>query len=355
MKTLDRYIVRIVVGSFLLALAALLAIFSVVNLMQELEDAGTGSYQVRDAVWFVLLTLPTEAYELFPAAALLGGVNALGMLAVHNELIAMWASGLSRARLVGAVMQAALLLVLVAAGVGEWVAAPLAQQATTRRSVALSEGAVLSSENGFWLRDGARYVNVRTVLRENELRDVYVYDFADGQGMSSVTHADAAVFEGKRWKLHDLVEGRFTPQGVMTERAAVQTWERFVEPAQLRLLFFPPEYLSVQELMRSMASLRQRGENPHRYQLAFWKRVTMPAVTAVMMFLSLPFVLVLGPSMRVGKRIAAGALAGIGFQMVNQTFGQFGLVYGLGPLVSSLLPATVALVVGVWLMYGREA
>ena len=162
MNILDRYIGTAVVTNFLLALAGLLAVFSVINLSQELKDVGSGQYHVGQALWFVALTLPTEAYKLFPAAALLGTVNGLGTLASRNEIVAMSAAGLSRARLTWSVMQAAALLMVTAGVLGDFAAAPLAHRARTARSIAISGGSLLSTSNGLWAREGSRFVNIRT-------------------------------------------------------------------------------------------------------------------------------------------------------------------------------------------------
>jgi lipopolysaccharide export system permease protein len=116
------------------------------------------------------------------------------------------------------------------------------------------------------------------------------------------------------------------------------------------MLFLAPEELSIADLYRSIRSLSARGESPRRHQLAFWRRVLMPAVTGIMVFLAIPFVLTTLRGVTLGQRIVAGALLGIGFQMFNETFGQMGLVYGLDPIGSASLPALAALAFGVWQM-----
>lgn len=355
MKTLDRYIARVLVASFVFALAALLSIFSVINLMQELEEAGSGGYRIGDAIWYVVMTLPAEAYELFPAAALLGGVIGLGGLAARNELTAVWACGISQLRLTRSVLQVGALLMLLGVGLGELVAAPLAQLAAVQRSVSLSGGAALSSGHGFWLRDGLRYINVRAPLRQDELRDLYVYDVDERHRLRQFSHARSASYAEGQWTAFEVVENTIGESGVQSDRHPVQRWGGFITARQLGLLSFPAEFLSVPELRRSIQSLRARGENAHRYELTLWRRVMMPITTAIMIFLALPFILIAGPTARVGSQIAVAALIGIGFQMVNQTFGQFGLVFGLPPLPSAVLPSAVALVVGIWVARGRES
>ncbi len=354
MKILDRYVAAVVGGHFLLALAALLAVFSVINLTEELKDVGTGQYVVRQALWFVLMTLPNEAYQLFPAAALIGTVNGLGMLATHNELVALGAAGLSRERVTGSVLQAGACLMLAAALLGELVAAPASQRARAERSVAISGGLLLSTPQGVWARDGSQFVNVRTPLADGQLRDVYFYDFDESHRLRRFGYARTATHDGEGWQLGEIVESRIAADGITTERAPTRGWTTRLDPSRLRLLLFPPEALSLGDLRRSIVSLRERGEDPRPHELAFWRRVAMPLVTGVMVLLAIPFVVTALRGVALGRRIVAGALVGIGFQMFAHTFGRFGLVYGLDPIVSAMFPGALALALAV-LWFTRAA
>jgi lipopolysaccharide export system permease protein len=353
-KTLDRYVGGTVALNFLAALAALLAIFSVVNLSRELDDVGMGDYGVRQALWVVLMNLPMEAYRLVPAAALLGGVNALGGMAGRNEIVAMMAGGVSRGRLVRSVMQVAALLVLLLVFFGELAAAPLAQRAETVRSIALSSRKAMATSHGFWARTGAAFVNVREPLLEHRLGELYIYGFDDHHRMRTFTYAKSASAANRQWTLHDVVESRIGDDGVNTVREDSRPADLLQGIGRIQLLLFSPDRLSIGELWHSIVSLRERGENPKRYELVFWDRITMPLVTAIMMFLSVPLVLRTGPSVKIGQRIVLAALLGVGFQMFDETFGQLGLLYGLGPVLSCLLPPAAALGAGLWMMSGLE-
>lgn len=342
MRTLDRYIGTTVVIHFAFALVALLAVFSMINAMQELREVGVGDYGAAQALWFTLVTAPNEAYQLFPAAALVGGVSALGALAGNNEIVAMWAAGIPKGRLIRAVLQAAALLVLVAVVIGELVAAPLAQRASRERSVALSAGKAMGSAKGLWVRDGDRFVNIRDPSEGNTARDIYVYEFGAQQTLERFWYASDAAYDRKRWAATGVVENRITEAGVVTERHDSQEWQVSLTPKQIRRVSLLPEYLSLADLWRSSAELTGRRENPHRYQLAFWNRATIPFVTLMMITLAVPLVLTALRGARLGQRIVLGALLGVGFQMFTETFATFGLAYGVPPLMSAIAPLSIA-------------
>lgn len=351
MNTLARYVARTLAANVFLALIALVVVFSVINLAQELENVGVGRYGVGDALGFVLMTTPAEAFELFPAAALLGAVLALGGMASRNELVVLAAAGITRGRLFRLVLQATLLLVGAAMLLGELIAAPLARHAHIRRSVSLSAGTALTTAHGFWARDGSRFVNVRTAQADGSLHDVYIYDF-DGQGsMRRFTYARRASYEGQRWTMQDLVESTIDDEGVRAERRAGKEWRGFLTPKHMRVLSLRPEDISLADLRTAIVSLRGRGESTARHELAFWRRATMPVVAVAMVFLG--FSLILGVRRRManlGQRVVTGALLGISLQMLTQTLGQFFLTYQLNPLLGAFLVPAFGIGIGLWVL-----
>ncbi len=348
MRTLDWYLAITVAQSSLLALALLLAVFFVINATEELQRVGTGQYGVGEALAFVILTLPNEAYELFPAAALLGCVIGLGALAHRNELVAIAAAGVSRARVVWSVLRVAALFTVAGVVLSELVAAPLAYRARTERSVALSSGLTLTMGGGVWTRAGSSFVNMRTLLPDGAARDIYVYDFDAQRRMRRFTHAQAATYANRQWTLEGLVDRVIADNGVTTEQVAARAVAIEMNPRQLGLMRIPPEELSLSDLYRGLGAARRQGETAEHLELAWWQRATMPIVTVVMVFLAVALVLSSERSVTPGQRIIVGALLGIGFQLFNQTFASFGLVYGLAPWLSAMLPTSLALGFGAW-------
>jgi len=341
LRTLDRYIAITVAMHFAFALAALVAIFSMINLMQELREAGVGDYVALRATWFTVLTTPAEAYSLFPPAALIGSVSALGTLAGTNELVAIWAAGVSKLRTIRSVVQTAAVLTLLAVAFGELIATPLAQRASRERSVALSAGKAMSSAYGLWARDGNRFINARHPSPGGALQDIYVYEFDSNHVLQRFSYAHDAAYDRKQWRLEGITDNRITDDGVVSERADQRDWTVSLTPKQIRLLSLPPEYLSVAELLRSSRDLVGRGENPHHLQLAFWNRVAFPFVTLVMVLLSIPLVLTGLRTARLGQRIVIGALIGVGFQMFTETFGAFAMAYGVPPVLGAFAPVAI--------------
>ena len=93
MKILDRYIGWTILTATFTVLAVLVAIFTFFAFIDQLEDVGRGSYTLWKAGAFVVLSVPTLTYQLFPMAALIGGLIGFGTLMRNGEISVVRAAG----------------------------------------------------------------------------------------------------------------------------------------------------------------------------------------------------------------------------------------------------------------------
>jgi lipopolysaccharide export system permease protein len=352
-RLVDRHVALAIVRQFGSALAGLLAVFAVINLTEELRSAGSPGWGVGRAVWFVVQTLPSEAYTLFPAAALLGAVLGLGRLASDQELVALQAAGLSPVRVAAAALAAAATLAVAGLVLGELVAAPLSQRAHAHRALALSGGRALTTASGLWLRDGTRFVNVGALRPDGGLDSIYEFDFDDARRLVHFAHATSAEQVGGEWQLRDVRESRLHDDVSTNRVVATVPWRTSLDPRRIATLWLEPRDLSIVELWGTIRSLRAQGQNPLGHEVAFWRRASAPVYMGVMVLLAVPMVMVSGRTIRLGERAIVAALVGLGFQMAQEMFTNFGLVAGLPPLLIAFGPALVALVV-VAALFRRE-
>jgi lipopolysaccharide export system permease protein len=266
----------------------------------------------------------------------------LGQLMRRHELIALQAAGVSRARLATTVFVLAVLIAIAGVALGEVIAAPLSQRAHSRRALAESGGRTLSTTAGLWVRDGSRFVNIGELRADGSLGNVSVFDFDDVYTLHRFIRAGTATQEGERWILADVQESILRDDGATTRRVATQEWDAPIDTGRLKAIWLQPEDVSAAELHRAIGWLRRHQQNPLRYELAFWRRITAPLYTVIMVMLAVPIVLMSGPRARIGEYIVRGAVIGIGFQMLQQTFTSLGLVAGLPALLTALAPAGVA-------------
>lgn len=341
---LDRYLARQVIGASLLVALLLVALSAFLQLLAQL-DALTGDYGIAEAFQFVMLSMPQQLYEMLPMAVLLGALIGLGQLASANELMVMRAAGISVLRLARGALLGGVIIAVAAFLIGEFVAPPAEQYARSMKNIARMQRVSWLGASGVWARDGNRFVNVRQMLREDELRDVFVYRLDDDGGLQSMLTAEEAHVGADGWELGDISITEFTPRGTETRYLDEASWETLLSPSLLRLFVVDPDTLSMQGLARYIGYLERNGLDARRFEQAFWIKLVAPVSVLVMVLLAVPFVF--GPMRSVGQgqRVIFGVLIGVGFYVFNLTLAQSGLVFGLHPFVSAWLP-TVLFAVG---------
>ncbi|HEY5701000.1 MAG TPA: LptF/LptG family permease, partial [Gammaproteobacteria bacterium] len=198
--------------------------------------------------------------------------------------------------------------------------------------------------------DGRSFINIRKVLPENNMGDVYIYEFDAENRLRVATSAENAVFSSGEWFLHGIRQSELFEDRVVRRSVNKAVWKSLFQPDLVNVVAVKPESLSAFGLARYLTYLRENELSTARYELAFWNKVAYPMATLVMIFLALPLVLGRLRSVGVGQRIVVGALVGIAFHVINQVSGDLGLVYGLSPLASAFLPTVVFLGIGVLMM-----
>lgn len=343
MSRMLRYLIAAVIGGALGALLVLLSLDLVFVFIDESDDIGDGSYGLGKALAYILLSAPYRAYQMLPMATLIGSLMTLGGLAARNELIAMRAAGFSSLAMVRAVAVGGLILALTAAAAGEWLVPPAESLAHELRNTALNKP--VRSGTGFWLRDGDRFVRVARAISDQRLEGVQIFQLGESQRLGGVTAAAAANYAGDAWMLEGVTDTRFTEQGVQVERLESLVWELELEPRVLDAVVVDPQTLPLRELYHYVDFLDRSGLESESYALAFWVKLATPLATIAMLLLTVPLVFGQVRSASVGERIFVGVLIGLVFFLGNRLLNHAGLIYGLPPAVSALLPTAVVFAV----------
>lgn len=339
MRLLDRYLGGAVVSGSFIVLLALTALGAFFNLIGEADAIGQGEYGLLDALLYVVLSMPRQAYEMFPVAVLLGAMLGLGNLAAGNELMVMRASGIPVTRLGGSVLSGALMLAVLCVLVGEVLAPPADRYAQHLRARELHQRIGVGSAQGIWVREDDSFVNIRQMSEDGGLRQVYTYRFADGPRLLQARQARRATHEpATGWVLHEVRTSVFEAGQVSTRVRSRSEWQTGLARDLLELFVVDSDTFSTASLWRYIRYLAGNGLDTASYEMAFWTRIVMPFSVLVMAALALPFVF--GPmrAAGVGQRMIFGLLLGIGFYVLNQTLANSGRVFGLPPALTVWTP-----------------
>lgn len=347
MKIIDRYIALVVTTGTLTALLVVVGLNVFFSLIGQIDAVGEGSYTLLKMLLTVALTIPHSMYELFPVAALLGSLTGMGMLASNSELIAMRASGLSIWRIVFSVMQGGVVMLVVVVLMGEFVAPVAEQYAQQIRATATDARVTFMGNNGLWVRDDNLYINASKVISANTLADITVYEFDDDARLKVATSAVSARYRKGQWVLHNVKQSEFGTDSVEISHVKKLARESLLTPELLGIVVLEPEDMSARDISQFMNYLEENGLDDQQYRYALLSRFITPLSALVMLFVSVPFVFGGLRSAAAGQRIFIGILVGFGFYIVSQIAGQMGRVYDLNPLLATLTPSVIFLLIGV--------
>ncbi len=339
MKRLDRYIARSLLSATMLAWLVVVALEGVFVFLGEIGDIGRGHYAWQDAALFVLLSLPARAWQSFPMAVLIGTLLGLGNLAARGELNAFRLAGCSQVRLGISVLIAGIFMLLLAWPLGEMVAPPASQAATSLRTQAIFDDVGIQGSSGFWVRKGRQMIRVGRAETDGSLSDIHIYSLDVQPRLLAASVIERAVYDAQGWNLEKIRRSRFDNEDVSVESRESVTGVGLVDPQLAYLLAHRADTFSLPELRRYIEGLEQGGMQTDRYRLAFWQRLSAPLAVLAMLMLSMG--MVLGPLglQGVGLRVLAGVLVGLLFKLVSDTAAHAGLVYGGPAWIAALLPS----------------
>ena len=231
---------KLIYGETLASIAAVtlgfLALFLFFDLVDELQSLGRGNpleggvYQLRHALLFVTLLLPSRLYELLPISVLIGTIIVMARLAQSSEYTILRTSGLGPWRALRILLTLGSFFVLFSFLVGDYVA-PAADRASQLLK-ARYQSRVMVGQTGAWLREktdvSSFVVNVKSLSPENAMLSVQIYEFNGRNQVMSVTQAERARFgQGEAWELEGVLRTEFSAptHQVDATRAAVESGE----------------------------------------------------------------------------------------------------------------------------------
>ncbi|MGD8111881.1 LPS export ABC transporter permease LptG [Vibrio sp. TRT 21S02] len=350
-KILDLYIGRTIIATTSLVLATFVGLSAIIKYVEQLRKVGQGTYDLLQALFFVLLSVPRDIEMFFPMAALLGALIGLGMLASSSELVVMQAAGFSKLDIGLSVLKTAVPLMIIVTLLGQWGAPQAQKMARDMRAFSTSGGAIMSVRAGVWARDANDFVFIGKI-EDDKLYRLNMWRFDEEKKLESVIHAEKVDYLGdNEWIMRNVqVTDMRDDIEIAKHNMPEYRWTTSLAPDKLAIVTVKPEELSLSGLYDYVTYLEDSEQDSSRYELAFWRKVTQPFSIAVMMLMALSFIF--GPlrSVTMGARILSGVIAGFTFYISSEFFGPLSLVYNIPPAFGAVMPSIVFLTIAIMLL-----
>jgi len=335
MNVIDRYIGKTVLAAVFLVFIIILSLYSFIAFIRVSDYVGDGNFTIYNAIHFVLFTIPSRSYEVFPFSVLLGTLMGLAHLNSNSEIVAMRAGGIGTNRIISAVLKIGFLLAVLIFIVGEYIAPITESIAQREKNFALYNSVTLDIKHEIWIRDENTYTNIRSVLADKSLAGLTIYSFSDNGQLKTATYADRAVYNKPVWILEGIKQSIFAEQKIITRELDKRKWKTPLDLDLVDVISSKEKGLSAAGVYKYANYLDKNGLDSSNYYLIFWQKVTAPITLMVMLLLAFPFSLGHNRATNLGAKLLIGVVVGLVFNMSNKIVAEIGLVYHFSPLFSA--------------------
>jgi lipopolysaccharide export system permease protein len=379
---------KLIYGETLASIAAVtlgfLALFLFFDLVDELQVLGRGNpleggvYQLRHALLFVTLLMPSRLYELLPISVLIGTIIVMARFAQSSEYTILRTSGLGPWRALRILLTLGSFFVLFSFLVGDYVA-PAADRASQLLK-ARYQSRVMVGQTGAWLREkkelSSFVVNVKSLSPENAMLGVQIYEFNGRNQVMSVTQAERARFgQGETWELEGVLRTDFSTSAdaavaiepadaalrrdlsIARSQTDTLSWPTQITAEMVSVALLRPDRMRTIDLFTYIRHLQANGQTAQRYEIEFWKKVFYPLSCLVMVVLALPFAYLNMRSGSIATYVFGGVMIGISFFLLNNVFGYIGNLSNWQPWLAAAAPgllySAISLTAFGWLVLRR--
>ncbi len=347
---IDRYIARLFAGFFVAGLVVFVTLFVTVDFMSNINRFDAPAEMVGR---FYAYAIPGIVYQMIPVACLLGTIFTLSALNKNNELVALFSSGMSLARVSAPILAIVVLISGVSFWLGDRVLPVITQKKNYVYYVEVRKQPGLYSTvktNKIWYRSNNILFNIKTLQAEaSRAQGLTMYYFdGDWQLIQMITAAQVAL-NGEAW---DLEKGAVTifPKETnipMTQEFEKKTITMGEDSSDLQSTTRASEMLSLRELDRFIERNKEAGLDTLRYEVDYHAKFSFAFAAFVMSFIGIPF--------SVNRQRSGSAAVNIGL-CVGLAFGYWsayssGLTLGqhgaLSPILAAWVPNIVVLALSV--------
>ena len=350
MTLLDRYVGNTVLVSVMMVLFLLISLDASFSFLAELDELKR-SYQAKEALLFILWTLPRRIYDFMPVGTLIGCLIGLGTLANTSELTVIRAAGVSIARIVFAASKPVIWIVLVGLLLGQFIVPQTEQFAQSEKARHLYQGENIGSRDGYWYREGGQYTHIQVVQPNGVMFGISRFLFDENNILVRSDFSERAIYQGGHWVLEKVRQTTIGDDKTESEHFETLLWDdTSITPEVMSVVVLKPDNLSITGLYRYATYLDSQDLESNSYFFSFWKKVLQPLTTLVMVFIAISFVF--GPlrSVTMGQRIMAGIIVGLLFHYSQQFLGHVTIIFNLTPFLAAIVPLVVSFGIGVYLL-----
>jgi len=354
MKIRDSYITKTLLNYTLVVLLVWLSIYSFFNFLEELNSIGQADYTALEAIKYILLQMPDVVYKQASPVILLGCVLGMGYLATTNQLIVLRVSGNSIIKLSVLTIKAALFFVFVIIVLGE-IFAPLAsEEAEKGRAKALGQNIASQSQEGFWIRDGGNYINVKNNIDGSFFTYVTIYQVSPSNKIDTIITSESANFDGTSLAMENVniisIDEINNSAEITSKKRNNYNKTVSFDQDLIDSLKREPKELTTWNIYKKIQFLSKNKQNSSNFEVELYKRIFKPVTLIAMILLAMLFIFGSNRDVSLGRKIFLGVVLGLSFELISRIGSALSLSFNFSPLMSAVLPTLIIIVLAIVLL-----
>ena len=302
--------------------------------------------------------MPEVAYNQASPVILLGCVLGMGHLATTNQLLVFRISGASILRITGTTLKNALIFVIAIIAIGEAIAPMSSNFAELGRSNALGNNFVSTSQEGFWIRDGDNFINVKKNIDGKLFSGITVIKVNSSNKIESVIKSENAVFDGNSLdmsgtEIFSIDDSSVFDNISLKERNSYNKTVSFDQDL-IDSLEKDSKDLTTWTIIKQIQFLSDNKLRSEVFEVELYKRLIKPVTLVAMILLAMLFIFGSTRDITLGRKIFFGVALGLSFEMLSRIAGAMALSFDFNPLMSAIIPSTLVLIISIILLIQKS-
>lgn len=296
MKTLDRYVLRQFIVTSLFVLFAIIVIFIVIDMMENLDDFLDRQAGVEIVARYYLYFTPEIIKLMIPVAMLLSAMFTTGRMSTFNELTALKSNGVSLYRFMAPLLILALIVSSGAIYFNGWIVPSANKKKFDLERQYLQKNLSYAAKDNIFIQDSQTRILSIGFFDDNRnvATHVSIQDFSDTNLTVMAGRFDAAQMQWDKktggWILNNgshriFFEGKEKLEFFSTYNIGKLNFE----PDDIRKKQEKPDEMSYPDLKQFIENQQRAGQDVTHWLVDFYGKISFPFAGVIVVLFGAPF------------------------------------------------------------------
>jgi lipopolysaccharide export system permease protein len=283
----------------------------------------------------------------------------MGHLATTGQLIILRASGISILKITWLTLKNAIIFLILITMIGELVAPSLTSYAENERSNAMGQNSLSSSQDGFWIRDGDNFINVKNNVDGSIFNGITVIEVNnESNKIERVVESKSAIFDGQNidmdsTNVFSINSANLFDEISLKERNLYKKRVAFDQDL-IDSLEKEPKDLTTFTILKQIEFLTDNKLRAEVFEVELYKRLVRPITLVAMILLAMLFIFGSTRDATLGKKIFFGVAIALSFELISRIGGALALSLNFSPLLITFVPAIAIMIIATTVLINKS-